>query len=72
MYFGDMTPLEQKGMMILSSDTKLPVGYDQTGRGWFTPALASEGIIATEPYIDGESCRRAAPALPRRGPRWRR
>ncbi len=52
MYFGDMTPLAKKGMMILSSDTKLPAGYDQTGRGWFKSALAAGGIIVTEPYVD--------------------
>ena len=52
MYFGDMLPLARKGMMILSSDTKLPAGYDQTGRGWFKSALASGGIVVTEPYVD--------------------
>ena len=51
-YFGDTVPLPSGGIMVLGSGSALPASYDQTGRGWYKAAAASQEIIATAPYID--------------------
>jgi len=51
-YWGDSKPYKDGGQMLLGSGLKLPASYDQTIRGWYRSALASDGIVATEPYVD--------------------
>jgi len=48
MYIGQ----PDKTMTQFSQATPVPPGYDPTGRPWYVAANASEGAIASAPYID--------------------
>ena len=41
-----------KTMTQFSGAVPVPPGYDPTGRPWYVAAIASQGAIASPPYID--------------------
>ena len=46
-----------KTMTQSSKTPPVPAGYDPTGRPWYVAAIASQGPIATPPYIDAATKR---------------
>ncbi len=51
MYIGQ----PDKTMTQFSKATKVPPGYDPTGRPWYVAAIASQEAIASPPYIDAST-----------------
>ena len=51
-YYVDSVPYSQGGFLADNLHLDIPDDYDQTTRGWFKAAAASNGYIVTEPYMD--------------------
>lgn len=51
-YYVDAVPYSQGGFLADNLHLDIPGDYDQTTRGWFKAAAASDGFIVTEPYMD--------------------
>lgn len=51
-YFATAEGPGRGGYTLNASGAPTPEGFDWTTRPWFSSALKSDGIVATEPYVD--------------------
>ncbi|HOX30763.1 MAG TPA: methyl-accepting chemotaxis protein [Spirochaetales bacterium] len=52
LYLFEAKPWTEGGKVIIASGWVPPPDYDQYKRGWFTEALAAEGMTHSAPYVD--------------------